>query len=224
MLKLHSNASVRTISKWRRRYRAEGEQGLLDRCSAPGSVPARTAEGRVCVIAALRRLRMTGAEIAETLGMPLSTVSGILARIGLGKLWGLEPLEPPNRYEKQRPGELVHVDVKKLGRISGGAGHRATGDRRRQGSSDHSARTTGWEYVHVAIDDATRLVYVEVLADEKAVTPPATRTAMVLIPTTMLPAITPPARFRSAGRCGLTRGSRGSAAAVPVQPGLRPAG
>jgi transposase InsO family protein len=162
--------SVRTISKWLRRYRLEGEQGLLDRCSAPRSLPLRTSEERVAVIAALRRLRMTGAEIAEALAMPLSTVSGVLTRIGLGKLWRLEPLEPPNRYEKKRPGELVHVDVKKLGRISGGAGHRVTGNRRRQGSSSHSARATGWEYVHVAIDDATRLVYVEVLADEQAAT------------------------------------------------------
>ncbi len=165
-----AGVSVRTISKWRRRYRTEGEEGLLDRCSAPRSVPSRTGESRVAVIASLRRLHMTGAEIAETLRMPLSTVSGILTRIGLGKLWRLEPLEPPNRYEKKRPGELLHIDVKKLGRISGGAGHRVTGNRRRQGSTNHSARTTGWEYVHVAIDDATRLVYVEVLADEKAVT------------------------------------------------------
>jgi transposase InsO family protein len=165
-----AGVSVRTISKWLRRYREEGEQGLLDRCSAPRSVPLRTDEARVAVIAGLRRLRMTAAEIAEALAMPVSTVSGILTRIGLGKLWRLEPLEPANRYEKQRPGELVHVDVKKLGRISGGAGHRVTGNRRRQASSDHSARATGWEYVHVAIDDATRLVYVEVLADERAVT------------------------------------------------------
>ena len=159
-----AGVSVRTISKWLRRYRGEGEQGLLDRCSAPWSVPSRTDERRVAVIAGLRRLRMTGAEIAETLGMPLSTVSGILTRIGLGKLWRLEPLEPANRYEKQRPGELVHVDVKKLARIGGQAGHRVHGDRRTR------RRGIGWEYVHVAIDDATRLVYVEVLEDEKAVT------------------------------------------------------
>jgi len=158
-----AGVSVRTVSKWRRRYREEGEQGLVDRCSAPASVPSRTDEARVAVIAGLRRLRMTGAEIAETLGMPVSTVSGILTRIGLGKLWRLEPLEPPNRYEKQRPGELVHVDVKKLGRI-GRPGHRVNGDRRTR------SRGIGWEYVHVAIDDATRLVYVEVLEDEKAVT------------------------------------------------------
>jgi transposase InsO family protein len=159
-----AGVSVRTISKWVRRYRGEGEQGLLDRCSAPWSVPSRTDERRVAVIAGLRRLRMTGAEIAETLAMPLSTVSGILTRIGLGKLWRLEPLEPANRYEKQRPGELVHVDVKKLARIGGQAGHRVHGDRRTR------RRGIGWEYVHVAIDDATRLVYVEVLEDEKAVT------------------------------------------------------
>jgi transposase InsO family protein len=158
-----AGVSVRTVSKWLRRYRDEGEQGLLDRCSAPGSVPLRTSESRVAVIASLRRLRMTGAEIAETLAMPASTVSGILTRIGLGKLWRLEPLEPPNRYEKKRPGELVHVDVKKLGRI-GRPGHRVNGDRRTR------MRGIGWEYVHVAIDDATRLVYVEVLADEKAAT------------------------------------------------------
>jgi transposase InsO family protein len=158
-----AGVSVRTVSKWRRRHREEGEQGLLDRCSAPASVPLRTGEERVAVIAALRRLRMTGAEIAETLEMPVSTVSGILTRIGLGKLWRLEPPEPPNRYEKRRPGELVHVDVKKLGRI-GRPGHRVNGDRRTR------TRGIGWEYVHVAIDDATRLVYVEVLEDEKAVT------------------------------------------------------
>jgi transposase InsO family protein len=158
-----AGVSVRTVSKWLGRYRGEGEQGLLDRCSAPASLPLRTGEERVAVIAALRRLRMTGAEIAETLGMPVSTVSGILTRIGLGKLWRLEPVEPANRYEKKRPGELVHVDVKKLGRI-GRPGHRVNGDRRTR------SRGIGWEYVHVAIDDATRLVYVEVLDNEQAAT------------------------------------------------------
>ena len=163
-----AGVSVRTVSKWLRRFRLEGEEGLLDRCSAPASVPLRSGEGRVAAIAALRRLRMTGAEIAETLGMPVSTVSGILTRIDLGKLWRLEPLEPPNRYERRRPGELVHVDVKKLGRI-GRPGHRVTG--RVSGGGHHRrAYHLGWEYVHVCVDDATRLVYVEVLDDEKAVT------------------------------------------------------
>jgi transposase InsO family protein len=160
--------SVRTVSKWLRRYREEGEQGLWDRCSAPSLVPSRTGEERIALIAALRRLRMTAAEIAETLGMPSSTVSGILTRIGLGKLSRLEPSEPANRYEKQRPGELVHVDVKKLGKIAR-PGHRVTG--RVSGGGHHRrAYDLGWEYVHVCVDDATRLVYVEVLDDEKALT------------------------------------------------------
>jgi transposase InsO family protein len=163
-----AGVSVRTVSKWRRRYRAEGEQGLVDRSSAPALVPLRTGEERIALIAALRRLRMTGAEIAETLAMPASTVSGILTRIGLGKLSRLEPSEPANGYEKQRPGELVHVDVKKLGRIAR-PGHRVTG---RISARGHHRRAydLGWEYVHVCVDDATRLVYVEVLDDEKAVT------------------------------------------------------
>ena len=115
--------SDRTARKWIARYRAEGRSGLLDRSSAPTVVANRTEERRVEVIAALRRLRMTGAEIAETLEMALSTVSGILTRIGLGKL-GRLGLEPAQRYERARPGELIHIDVKKLGRIQGGAGKR----------------------------------------------------------------------------------------------------
>lgn len=167
-----AGVSERTVAKWLGRYRAEGEAGLGDRSSAPGEVANRTAEERIELLAALRRLRMTAAEIAEVLAMPVSTVSGILTRIGLGRLSRLEPLEPPNRYERQRPGELVHIDVKKLGRIRG-VGHRVTGSRatqretRRQGNQ---VGVAGWEYVHVCIDDATRLAYVEVLADEKATT------------------------------------------------------
>jgi transposase InsO family protein len=170
--------SVRTLSKWLRRFRDEGEQGLLDRSSAPRSVPNRTCEERVAVIAALRRLRMTGAEIAETLRMPLSTISAVLTRIGLGKLSRLEPPEPPNRYERRHPGELVHIDVKKLGRIKDGAGKRFVRDgarrthnyARRSDGAGVRRLTVGWEYVHVCIDDATRIAYVEVLEDEKAVT------------------------------------------------------
>lgn len=158
-----AGVSVRTISKWRRRYRLEGEQGLVDRSSAPRSVPHRTPEERVFVIAQLRRERLLAWQIAERLEMPLSTVSTILARIGLGRLSRLEPPEPANRYQRERPGELLHVDVKKLGRI-GRPGHRVNGDRRTR------TRGIGWEYVHVAVDDATRLAYVEVLEDEKAVT------------------------------------------------------
>ena len=166
--------SDRTARKWVARHRAEGRDGLLDRSSAPSVVANRTDDRRVEVIAALRQLRMTGAEIAETLEMALSTVSGILTRIGMGKL-GRIGLEPAQRYERARPGELIHVDVKKLGRIQGGAGKRITGTTRnaqpRRRDRDGVDRCViGWEYVHVAIDDATRLAYVEVLADEKAIT------------------------------------------------------
>jgi transposase InsO family protein len=167
-----AGVSERTCSKWVARYRAEGEAGLLDRSSAPGSIPHRTADELVEVIVLLRRLRMTGAEIALCLAMALSTVSAVLLRVGLGKLSRLEPPEPPNRYERRHPGELVHVDVKKLGRIpTGRAGHRVHGQRRLQRSQrKNGKRTVGWEFVHVCIDDATRLAYVEVLADEKATT------------------------------------------------------
>jgi transposase InsO family protein len=168
-----AEVSVRCARKWVGRYRAEGDLGLLDRSSAPGSIPHRTGEERVQAIAALRRLRFTSPEIAETLGMALSTVSGILARIGMGKL-GRLGLEPAQRYERERPGELIHIDVKKLGRIERGAGHRVTGRRRgnptKTDLSGTRRRQVGWEYVHIAIDDCTRLAYAEVLNDEKAST------------------------------------------------------
>jgi transposase len=123
-----AGVSDRTCSKWVARYRAEGADGLLDRSSAPRTVANRTAEQRVACIAALRRLRLTGPEIAEVLDMALSTVSGILTRIGMGRL-GRLGLEPAVRYERARPGELIHIDVKKLGRILQ-PGHRVTGNRR----------------------------------------------------------------------------------------------
>jgi transposase InsO family protein len=169
-----AEVSERTCSKWVKRYRADGEAGLLDRSSAPHSIPHRTPEQRVELIATLRRLRMTGAEIAFCLGMALSTVSAVLLRIGLGKLSRLEPPEPANRYERRRAGELLHVDVKKLGKIAG-AGHRMTGRRQRQSqNAARRARRRGapqaWEFVHVCVDDATRLAYVEVLDNEKATT------------------------------------------------------
>jgi len=169
-----AEVSVRCARKWVGRYRVEGDLGLLDRSSAPDSIPHRTDEQRVQAIAALRRLRFTGPEIAETLGMPLSTVSGILTRIGMGKL-GRLGLEPAVRYERQCPGELIHIDVKKLGRIQGGAGKRITGVERnsrptRTDAAGVRRSRRGWECVHIAIDDCTRLAYAEVLADEKAST------------------------------------------------------
>jgi len=140
-----AGVSERTGRKWVSRFRAEGEQGLLDRCSAPKRIPHRTPTERVDSIKALRKLRLTAAEIAEALGMALSTVSLWLKRIGLGKRCRLEPPEPANRYERRRPGELVHVDVKKLGRFAV-AGKRLVGDR-------HSSRGYGWDFVHVMVDD-----------------------------------------------------------------------
>jgi transposase InsO family protein len=168
-----AEVSVRTARKWVRRYRTEGELGLLDRSSRPKRSPNATPEQRVALIALLRRsTRMTGAEIAETLQMPITTVQGILTRIGLGKLSRLDQ-EQAVRYERSRPGELVHVDVKKLGRIERGAGHRVTGRKHynpRRGGRGAERRTVGWEFCHVAIDDFSRLAYVEVLGDEKTAT------------------------------------------------------
>ena len=157
-----AGVSVVTARKWVRR--AAAGASLEDRSSAPRRLPARTPQRLVEAIAALRRLRMTAAEIAELLGMALSTVSLWLKRIGLGKRSRLEPPEPPNRYERARPGELVHVDIKQLGRISArGAGHRVVGHRHSQLRSGHRRHQTGFEYVHVMVDDHSRLAYAEVL-------------------------------------------------------------
>ncbi len=172
-----AGVSARTAGKWVDRYRSEGEAGLLDRSSAPRTVHNATPPGRVEAIAALRRLRLTGPEIAEVLEMPTSTVSAVLKRVGLGRLSRLEQAEPVRRYERSRPGELIHIDVKKLGRIGPhGAGHRMLGrgwakaGARRVDAAGVPRSRTGWERVHVCVDDATRLAYVEVLPDEKAST------------------------------------------------------
>ena len=160
-----AGVSVVTARKWVGRARA-GDGELLDRCSRPRRIH-QTAPATVEAIEKLRRLRMTAAQIAEVLSLPLSTVSRWLKRIGLGKRSRLEPPEPPNRYERARPGELVHVDIKQLGRISArGAGHRIVGHRGSQISTHRDGkayRPTGFEYVHVMIDDHSRLAYAEVL-------------------------------------------------------------
>jgi transposase InsO family protein len=170
-----AGVSVRRARKWIGRYRLEGLAGLRDRSSAPRRVANRTAPDRVELIIKLRRLRFTAAEIAETLAMALSTVSGILSRIGLGKL-GRLGLEQPVRYERSRPGELVHIDVKKLGRIVGGAGKRIGGEGHSPYNPEYTdaagsvRNTVGWEFVHVAVDDYSRMAYAEVLTDERATT------------------------------------------------------
>jgi transposase InsO family protein/transposase len=170
-----AEVSDRTCSKWVARYRQDGSAGLLDRSSAPAVVANRTDEHTVQLLAALRRLRFTAPELADLLELPASTISGILERIGMGKLGRLGH-EPAQRYERARPGELIHIDVKKLGRITGGAGKRITGQagrnprRTRTDAAGVRRNTRGWEAVHIAIDDATRLAYAEVLPDEKTTT------------------------------------------------------
>jgi len=155
--------SRRTVWKWVSRYRREGRAGLMDRSSRPHRIPRQLGEKRVARIERLRRRRLTGLEIAEVLEMAVSTVSLWLRRLGLARLRDLDPKPVVIRYERKRPGELLHLDIKKFGKIRG-VGHRIHGNRRKR------ARGVGWEYLHVCVDDATRLAYAEVLPDEKAVT------------------------------------------------------
>jgi transposase InsO family protein len=152
--------SRRTAFKWLARFRAEGESGLLDRSSQPYRMPRKTSWWWEQEILRLRRRRLTGAEIARHVSISPATVARILARHGLSRLKALESKEPVRRYQREHAGELLHFDIKKLGRIKG-FGHRITGDRTRR------ARGVGWEFVHVAIDDASRMAYAEVLKDER---------------------------------------------------------
>jgi transposase InsO family protein len=162
-----AGVSERTVYRWLARWRQEGERGLRDRSSRPLSSPRRLPASKVQAIRALRKLRMTAAQIAEVLSLALSTVSLWLRRVGLGKRSRLEPPEPPNRYERRLAGELVHVDIKQLGRISvRGAGHRMVGHRKSQFKVRSGGRgwgSTRFEYLHVMVDDYTRLAYAEVL-------------------------------------------------------------
>jgi transposase InsO family protein len=158
-----AGVSPRTAYKWLARYRAGGMAALHDRSSSPRRCPRRLPAARVAQIERLRRLRWSGPRIARALAMPASTVGAVLRRLGLGRLAALEPKAPARRYERARPGELIHIDTKKLGRIDG-PGHRITGDRARR------SRGIGWEHLHVAIDDCSRLAYTEILADERGET------------------------------------------------------
>ena len=152
----------KTVGKWVERFEAEGEKGLYDRSSRPKSLPRQTQIGAVEQIETLRRQRWTGQQIAQNVGVSPATVCRVLRRLGLNRLDSLEPAEPVRRYERENPGELLHIDIKKLGRFNR-IGHRITGDRKGQSNT----RGVGWEFVHVAIDDASRIACAEILPNEK---------------------------------------------------------
>jgi transposase InsO family protein len=155
----------KTVRKWTLRQQTEGAAGLHDRSSRPATSPTALDSVWRDAVLALRRLRFTQAQIAQVLTLSTSRIQRVVAQGGLGKLSALEPPVPDNRYERSRPGELVHVDIKKLGRFYQ-PGHRVTGDR----SDRRLQRAKGWEFLHVAIDDRTRLAYAELLNDEKGIT------------------------------------------------------
>jgi transposase InsO family protein len=153
----------RTVRKWVRRYGQEGRAGLEDRSSRPHRLYRPTPQMIVERIETLRRQRMTGKAIAAEVGVSPATVSRILKRLGLNRLKALEPAEPVRRYEREHPGELLHLDIKKLGRFNR-IGHRIAGHRRRQATD----RGVGWDHVHVAIDDHSRIAFTQIKPDEKS--------------------------------------------------------
>ena len=156
------NSTPKTIAKWVNRFRAEGVHGLRDRSSRPFSSASQTPQATCDAVEVLRRQRYTGAQIARQLAISPATVSRILRRLGLNRLAALEPAEPVRRYERQHPGELIHIDIKKLGKFNQ-IGHRITGDRRGQSNE----RGVGWEYVHVCIDDHSRVAFAKIMPNEK---------------------------------------------------------
>ena len=156
------NTTPKTVAKWIDRFEAEGMEGLRDRSSRPLSSPSQTTPADCAAVETLRRQRHTGEQIAGEVGVSAATVSRILKRLGLNRLSALEPAEPVRRYERAAPGEILHIDIKKLGKFNR-IGHRISGDRTGQSNT----RGVGWEYVHLAIDDHSRLAYSEILPDEK---------------------------------------------------------
>jgi len=157
------NVTPKTVAKWVKRFRAEGVDGLRDRSSRPHSLPSQTPAAECAAVEALRRQRYTGKQIATEVGIAPATVSRILRRLGLNRLAALEPAEPIRRYEREHPGELIHIDIKKLGRI-GSVGHRITG---RYPGVVNRHHGIGWEFVHVCIDDASRIAFVQVMPDQR---------------------------------------------------------
>jgi transposase InsO family protein len=163
---LQFNVTAKTVAKWVGRFRAEDVGGLRDRSSRPLSLPSQTPPATCAAVEALRRQRHTGRQIAAEVGVSPATVSRILRRLGLNRIRDLEPAEPVRRYEREHPGELIHLDIKKLGRFNR-VGHRITGDRRSQSNLRSRGKGTGWEYVHVCIDDASRLAFSKVMKNER---------------------------------------------------------
>ena len=157
------NVTPKTVAKWVKRFRAEGVDGLRDRSSRPHSLPGQTPAAACAAVEALRRRRYTGKQIATEVGVSAATVSRILRRLGLNRLAALEPAEPIRRYEREHPGELIHLDIKKLGRI-GSVGHRITG---RYPGAVNRHHGIGWEFVHVCIDDASRVAFVQVMPNQR---------------------------------------------------------
>jgi transposase len=163
---LQFNVTAKTVAKWVKRFRAEGVEGLRDRSSRPLSSPSQTLPATCAEVEALRRQRHTGKQIATEVGISPATVSRILRRLGLNRLRDLEPAEPVRRYEREHPGELIHIDIKKLGKFNR-IGHRITGDRTGQSSPRARGEGPGWEYVHVCIDDASRIAFSKVMKSER---------------------------------------------------------
>ena len=157
------NTTPKTVAKWVNRFRAEGVEGLRDRSSKPLSSPSQTPPATCAAIEALRRQRHTGKQIAAEVEVSPATVSRVLRRLGLNRIRDLEPAEPDRRYERETPGEIIHIDIKKLGRFER-VGHRITGDR----SGPNKSRGAGWDFVHVCIDDHSRVAFSEIKPDETA--------------------------------------------------------
>jgi transposase InsO family protein len=160
------NVTAKTVAKWVKRFLIEGVEGLRDRSSRPHSLPGQTPPATCARVEALRRQRNTGKQIAIEVGVSPATVSRILHRLGLNRLASLQPAEPIRRYERQHPGELIHLDIKKLGKFNR-IGHRITGDRTGQSNLRARGEGPGWEYVHVCIDDASRIAFSQIMKDEK---------------------------------------------------------
>jgi transposase InsO family protein len=157
------NTTPKTVAKWEKRFRAEGVEGMHDRSSKPHSSPSQTPPATCTAIETLRRQRHTGNQIAAEVGVSPATVSRVLRRLGLNRIRDLEPAEPERRYERENPGEIIHIDIKKLGRFER-VGHRITGDR----TGPNKSRGAGWDFVHVCIDDHSRVAFSEIKSDETA--------------------------------------------------------